>query len=89
MDVGGKDLSNLCLAEERVEVLVQIQLVDGQAGGFDVPGGGPTGVVVLGEGDLAAAVVVLGAVADLDLCAVAEVEAAVGPPGDRCRQPAT
>jgi len=70
LDVGGQDLADLGFPEERVEVLVQVGLVCGEAGGLDVPRGEPDGVEVVAEGDLAAAVVVPGAVADLDLLAV-------------------
>ena len=70
LDLGGEDLAHRPSAEERDEVLVQVGPVGRQGGGLDLLGGQPHGLDVLGEGDLAAGVVVPGAVADLGLLAV-------------------
>jgi hypothetical protein len=37
LDVGGQDLAHLFLAEEGEELFVEVGLVAGQGGGFDVP----------------------------------------------------
>ena len=70
LDLGGQDLAHRPSAEDRDEVLVQVGPVRGQGGGLDLLGGQPHGLDVLGEGDLAAGVVVPGALPDFGLLAV-------------------
>jgi hypothetical protein len=54
----GEDLAHRPSTEGGDEVLVQVKPVGGQGGGLDVLGGQPDCLDVLGEGDLAAGVVV-------------------------------
>ena len=70
LDQGTGDLVHQLLAEERVEVLVQVGDVGGLGGGFDVLAGEPVGLDVVVEGDRAEAGVAPGAGQDLLLLAV-------------------
>src|SRR3954451_5251694 len=70
LDLGRQDLAHRPASEGGDEVLLEVGPVRGEGGGLDVLGGQPDGLDVLGEGDLAAGVVVPAALADLGFFAV-------------------